>query len=102
MEGTVDDFFPSKYLRASDVKGPQVVTIDRVEAEDFGGEKKPVVYFKEINKGVVLNKTNSLSICKITGVKEWSKFAGKKVRMVNAEVTLKGDLVEAIRFKPVE
>jgi len=102
MEGTVDDFFPSKYLNAADVTEPQVVTIDRVMAEEIAGEKKPVAYFKEMNKGLILNKTNSKSIAKILNQKEWAKWTGKKVKMVKVEVPLKGDLVEAVRFKSAE
>jgi hypothetical protein len=52
----------SKYLKAADLNGgDKVVTIDRVVEEEVGLEKerKPVVYFNGLQKGLVLNKTNA-------------------------------------------
>ena len=59
-----NDVFPGKYLKASDLNGHEpVVTIDRVEMEDVGDGRKPVVYFKGKEKGLVMNKTNFSTIC---------------------------------------
>ena len=55
-------FSGSKYLKAADLNGgDKVVTIDRVVEEEVGLEKerKPVCYFSGLQKGFVLNKTNS-------------------------------------------
>jgi hypothetical protein len=57
-----NDVFPSKYLKAEDIKGREVkVTINYVEMEEMPDGKKtekPVVYFKGKEKGVVLNSGN--------------------------------------------
>ena len=53
--------FPSKHLKAADIKGKEVrVVIDRVEIEEMqDGEHKPVIYFQNKEKGVVCNRTNA-------------------------------------------
>ena len=63
-----NDYFPSQFLKASDLKGRQVtVTIDRIEYEPVGREKtmKPVIYFVGKEKGMVMNRTNCNAIIKI-------------------------------------
>lgn len=47
----------TKYLRASDLVKPQLVTIERVDEEEMpDGEISVVVYFTEVPSGIVLNK----------------------------------------------
>src|SRR6516162_9323975 len=45
------DLFPSKYLRAADLEGPRVETIDKVTHEDFKDDgvnvKKTVIHFRK-------------------------------------------------------
>ena len=64
----VAEYFPSTYLKASDLKGASpTVTIERVEYEAVGRQKdmKPIVYFAGKEKGLVLNKTNCNKIVEI-------------------------------------
>jgi hypothetical protein len=104
MEGTADDFFPSNFMRSSDLRGKTVVAvIDHVETEEFENEgrkkKKPVVYFKNGGlKPLVANKTNFLLISKIAGpnVKEWPS---KRIALAPELVTFKGAVTEAVRVK---
>ena len=60
---TVSDAFPSNYLKAADLNNRTVkVAIDKVTFEEIGQEKdkKPVMYFADVKKGLVLNKTNAI------------------------------------------
>lgn len=100
----INDAFPSNYLKASDLKGAQVVvTIDRVEFEEVGRDKeeKPVIYFTGKTKGVVLNKTNARKITEITGSAITEEWRGHAVVLYPTETEFAGETVECIRVKPV-
>jgi hypothetical protein len=101
----IDDFYPSKFLRASDLKGKEItVTIDRVEAEEFeqDGVKrtKPVVHFRDKGiKPLVLNKTNSTRIATALGSKDTDTWAGKQVRLYPDMEDFKGQVHEVVRVR---
>jgi hypothetical protein len=65
--------FPSKYLKAADLKGREIkVIMANVEREEVGVKDgrpdiKPVLYFKDKTKGIVLNKTNATVISDFYG-----------------------------------
>lgn len=101
----MSDAFPSKYLKATDLNGNRVrVTIDRVVFEDIGqGEdkdRKPVLYFKGKEKGVVMNKTNATNIALMYG-DEMDDWTGVDVELFSAMVDFQGRSVEAIRIRPM-
>lgn len=57
------DVFPSKYLKAEGLPEDVIVTITSVEmatlkTKEGGDEYKPVAFFDELDKGLILNKTN--------------------------------------------
>ncbi len=59
----ISEEVPSQYLKASDLEGREVrLTMGRVDREEIGTDKKLVLYFKERDKGLVLNKTNANTI----------------------------------------
>lgn len=94
------DIFPSKYLRAADLNGHEpIVTIDRVVMETLGDDRKPVVYFKGKDKGVVLNKTNFNAIEDISGEEDTDNWTGVKVKLITAKVEFQGKRVAAIRVE---
>lgn len=96
----IHDAFPSKYLKASDLKGQHItVTIDRVEFESMDGKQKPIVYFKGKEKGLVLNKTNSNAIEGMTGTPETDEWAGVRVALFATKVEYQGKRVDAIRIE---
>jgi hypothetical protein len=100
----INEAFPSKYLKASDLKGQQpVVTIDRVDFEPVGQsrEMKAVIYFQNKDKGVVLNKTNANKITEITGSALTEEWRGQQIRLYPSVTTFQGEEVECIRVKPV-
>lgn len=82
---TLHDLFPSRYLTGEDLGGQDVTaTIRRLDVEEMGkldkkGEtaQKPVLYFDGLGKGLVLNKTNALTIAKMYGdvVEDWRGHA---------------------------
>lgn len=103
---TVGQLFPSRFLKAEDdfEEGEtKTLTIDRWEQEELGRgqnkETKPVLYFKEINKGLVLNKTNAAIIAETLNLGTLEEWVGKQITLFTMEVDSFGDIVRAIRVK---
>ena len=93
------DVFPSRFVAAADLKGKEVsVTVDRVELETFEDRQKPIVYFKDAEKGLVVNKTNFASIAAICG-DDTDDWPGKDITLFGMMVSFKGSTTEAIRVK---
>ena len=99
---TVDEMFPSRFLKATDLprKG-MVLTIDALEQEDLNGEEKWVMFFVEEEKGLVLNKTNANAVADELGRKT-SEWSGHKVHLRKEKVDFQGRRVDAIRLSAVE
>lgn len=98
----VNDAFPSKYLRAEDLKDREVaVIIDHVTMEEIGQEKqmKPAIYFRGKQKGVILNKTNATNIATAYG-SDMDNWSGQSVILFPAWVDMQGKTVQAIRIRP--
>lgn len=95
----IDSAFPSTYLKAADLTGRNVqVTMNYVKMEDIGGDHKPILYFRDKEKGLVLNKTNSNNISLLYGA-ETDEWSGKPVILYPTMVDFQGKSVEAIRVK---
>jgi hypothetical protein len=95
----IDEAFPSKYLRASDLQGRNVtVKMGRVEQEKIGDDTKLILYFQGKDKGMVLNKTNANNIASIHGG-ETEDWYGKEITLVEAMVDYQGKSVPAIRIR---
>jgi hypothetical protein len=98
----IRDAFPSKYLKASDLKGRQVtVSIDRVEYEPVGQDRqmKPILYFEGKEKGLVLNKTNCNAIIAITESPDTDDWRSASILIYPTETAFGGEQVECIRIK---
>lgn len=99
---TIDDAFPSKYLKASDLpeEGTVTFTIEKIEIEEIGREKqhKPVIYFEEDTRALVANKTNCNTIAKVTGSRVFDDWIGKRINLYRTEVEFSGEMVESIRI----
>lgn len=99
------DAFPSKYLKSDDLPEDVAVTVRYIDmatlkAKDGSDETKPVVFFEEYDKGLILNKTNWTRIVGQHG-DESDNWQGKKITLTVEEVDAFGELVEAIRvLKP--
>lgn len=95
----ISEEFPSKYLKADDLRGREArVTIARVEREKLGDEFKPVVYFNGKEKGVVLNKTNSYAIAAAYG-DETTDWFGNDVILFSVMTEYGGKTAPAIRVR---
>lgn len=78
----IEAAFPSKYLKGADLNGKTVrVTIDRVEIEEVGdGDRKPVLYFQNKDKGLALNRINADTISSTLGP-ETDDWSGRTIEL---------------------
>ena len=98
---TVSEAFPSNYLKAADLNNRTVkVTIDKVIFEEIGQnrDKKPVVLFEKVKKGMVLNKTNAKRIGKMYG-EQMDNWSGKEIELYSELVPFQGEDVPSIRVR---
>ena len=105
-----DEVFPSKYLKAEEAtfaNGDVTVTIKDVVKEEMQGgkgsdkakEEKPVMYFKELSKGLVMNKTN-WGVCEaLLGSDDSDDWQGERVILTVIETVAYGEAVKGIRIK---
>ncbi len=101
---TVSDAFPSNWLKAVDIKNKRIkVTIDKVIFEEIGQnkDKKPVMYFEKVKKGLVLNKTNAVEIAATHG-DQMEGWTGKEIELFSTMVPYQGQNVAAIRVRAIE
>jgi len=99
----IQDFFPSRYLKASDLRGREpVLIIKAVKYEAVGQAKqmKAVVYFERVEKGLVLNKTNANRITQISGSGVTEEWIGVSIKLFATQVEFQGELTDAIRIRP--
>lgn len=104
----VSEMFPSKYLKASDLKDasgrPQAYTltisrVDRDEIEGDNGNKTVfIVYFENAEKGLVLNKTNAFSIAQLYG-DHTDNWTGQPIELYPATVVMNGAATPCIRVR---
>jgi hypothetical protein len=100
MAISIDDLFPSRFLKAADLKGQRrTLTMSKITSEEIGKEKKkePVVYFQKCSKGLVLNKTNAKKIAEVTGSRTIDSWPGKAVVLYPKMIEFQGEYVNAIR-----
>lgn len=97
-----DTIFPSKYLKAADLKAEEgesrVVSISSIGTEEFqGGDSGRVLWFREFEKGLVLNRTNWDLTADILQEDDDDNWVDRKIRLVVQKVPFKGKNVDAIR-----
>jgi hypothetical protein len=94
--------FPSDYLKASDLQNRRIAAeIDKVVVKNIGNDKRPVVYFKNKEKGLVLKKTNANMIQEIAGSAETGEWAGVQIVLFSTKVDFQGRRVDGIRVDRV-
>jgi hypothetical protein len=101
---TRNDAFPSKYLKAEDLKGPTTVEIEAVIPELLKNsegvtKEKQVAYFKGHKKCLVLNATNFDSITDITSEADTDNWIGHKIVVFPTTTTMGGKRVACIRVQ---
>ena len=100
---TIDDLFPSKYLKAADAAPDLTLTIAKVGKENLKNrdgeeELKPIVYFADHDKGMVLNKTNGNVLSDLFGP-EVEGWTGQRVTLCAVDVDAFGKIQKALRFR---
>jgi hypothetical protein len=103
---TRDEVFPSKYLKAADLKGkPRIVTIvmapfEKLKGLDGKENRKIVLYFKNVPKSLPLNATNFDAVRDATGCDDTDDWVGKEIELYPTRTTMGGKLVDCIRIRP--
>jgi len=98
----VNDLFPSRYLKAHELRGAEpVVTIARVELEAMGRSRDvlPVVYFVGKTKGLKLNVTMAKTVAALAGSPDTDAWAGTVLRLYATSATFGTDTFPVIRVK---
>lgn len=96
----MNEAFPSKWLRADDIDRETPVTISDVTMEPIADdERKPVIWFNEFDKGMVLNKTNANNVSGIYGP-DTDLWIGKQMSLATAMVDFQGRSTRALRLYP--
>ena len=101
----LDDIFPSKYLKATDLKNGGVqVTITNITMEDIGQdaetESKAIVYFDKYgDRGLVLNKTNGYTLADISGSRDCEDWIGLPVTLYRDKTSFQGRRVDCLRIR---
>ena len=94
------DVFPSKWLKATDLKGTEpTVIIASVSMEEVGQDRRPVMHFQGKEKGLVLNSTNWDRVAMMYG-DESDDWAGKALTLYSDMVQYKGQTVPGLRVRP--
>ena len=95
----ISNSFPSTYLRHSDLDGRDfVLTMDQIRMEKVGDDDKPVLYFQNANKGLVLNKTNANMVVSLYG-DETTNWKGQRIVAFPTTTEYQSRTVDCIRLK---
>jgi len=99
----ISQLFPSKYVKAADLNGKTVtLTIAKLVVEELGHgaekERKPVLYFQKATKGLVLNRTNAMTIAGLYG-DESDDWEGKRISIYPTRIRAFGSMQDTIRVR---
>lgn len=96
------DAMPSKYLKGTDVKNGLKLTIRTYQMEEVGmgqdKKSKPVLYFREEKKGLVLTKATGLAITDMYG-EEMDSWVGQKIVLFTAPKEIFGEIKPVIHVR---
>lgn len=90
----------SEFLRAEDIgTNFWTATISNVDMKNFDdGSRKLFILFNELDKGLVLNKTNADTVGELYG-RNTDNWLGKQVMLFTMPVDYQGKKVQAIRLR---
>ena len=99
----ISQLFPSKFVKAADLNGKTItLTIARLVVEELGHgpekERKPVLYFQKATKGLVLNRTNAMTIVTLYG-DESDDWEGKRISIYPTRIRAFGAMQDTIRVR---
>lgn len=96
----------SKYLKHQDIGDVDVVvTISNVTREDVKNkdnttQKKFVVHFRELEKGMILNSTNMNMITKLMGTDDSDGWIGKRITLYTKDdIEMGGEITSGLRVR---
>lgn len=105
MSPNVDDLKRSRFLTQHEVDPARLVTISSYEQMNVARQRaepdmRYVLYFKELDKPMTLNKTNGQLIAAIIGSDEFDDWVGHKIVLYkDPTVDFGGELVGGIRCR---
>ena len=93
--------FLGNYLRKEDLSGPTDVTLTDVRAEPVPGtnRRKLVVQFREFEKPLILNSTNTKRLAAIFGTNNTASWRGPISLFVDESVEYAGNTIGGIRVR---
>ncbi len=99
----ISQLFPSKYVKAADLNGKTItLTIAKLVVEELGHgaekERKPVLYFQKATKGLVLNRTNAMTIAGLYG-DESDDWEGKRISIYPTRIRAFGAMQDTVRIR---
>jgi hypothetical protein len=96
--------FLGSYLKQDDFDEPAVLTISGAEGTRFEDEDKEklVLYFDELDKGLVCNATNITLLISLTGSDDTDDWVGKQVTVyADKSIMFAGKKVGGLRIREV-
>jgi hypothetical protein len=90
----------SKYLKPATLGRPAPLTITAYSEETLSDENKAVLWFEEIDKGLVLNATNGARIAETLG-DDMDKWPGAVITLYATTINIRGQSVQTIRVESV-
>lgn len=98
-----EDVFPSKWIKSDDIPedGNLVLTVDTIAWEQVGQdqESRMILRFGEIEQGLVVNKTNAVTLGNLFG-KNPNGWVGKRIALFATPVSFGGKTVMGVRVNP--
>lgn len=95
-----DQIFPSKYLKASDLRGRDVtVEIESTEEVRLQGRPSVLIYFKGKEKALVLKPTIFDQIESVTGEYDTENWKGHEVTLYATTADYAGKSYDVIRVR---
>ena len=96
----------SKYLKHQDLNGADtVVTIkdvtrEEIKEKDGTSKKKFIVYFREMEKGLVLNTTNMNMLYSLLKSDDSDEWIGKRITLYEKDdIEMGGEIKSGIRIR---
>ena len=96
-----DDVYKARWLKSDDLPDEDLIlTIKDVNDEEVGEDRevKFILSFRELEKELILNKTNARTLADRFG-KDPSTWIGKRIALYSSEVSFAGKMTLAIRIR---
>jgi hypothetical protein len=99
----ISESFPARFFKTDDVPSEVEVTITECKKEDVTGsndpaDKKPVLYFSDKKRGLVLNRTNAGILAEAFG-DESDNWQGQRVTLYPTTTLYMGKNVPCVRIR---